>query len=370
MPIEIKNQSTSGIFRTVQDQFLLNLLGLYPDVEVTAAADGTSADYARPGITQPSINVLGTGLTAAAGAFTGGTISGFLPFDFSTGQPFATFTGFDLSAADFQAEIEALLLGTGTPGENAEALRISLFDNQRQNITGAGGLDLLRGGNKKDVLKGKNGDDTFILTPGNDIVKGGDGNDHASFVEISSLGAVSFDMKSGLATFEDGTVQTLTKLEGVIQGTVAGDITGTGAANSFLGSGANDTLRGKGGDDTISGQGGNDKLFGNDGDDYVTGGDGKDTIKGGNGDDELFGEAGKDTIEGNDGKDYIDGGDNADVLKGGKKKDTVLGGAGNDSIDGGEGNDRLEGNAGADTMEGAQGNDTVKGGDGKDRLFG
>ena len=141
----------------------------------------------------------------------------------------------------------------------------------------------------------------------------------------------------------------------------------------------NDTMFGRGGSDRILGGAGQDLLRGGTGSDVLEGGNGNDDIRGGSGHDLILGDNGNDLLRGNEGRDFLRGGwgndelrggaDN-DVLEGGFGDDGLWGGAGQDQLKGEFGNDTLRGGTGNDTLEGELGNDTLLGGAGWDELFG
>jgi len=116
----------------------------------------------------------------------------------------------------------------------------------------------IKGNNKKNKLKGTNGDDTILGKAGNDKLTGKDGDDV---------------LKGGKHK---------------------------------------DKLFGDDGNDDLFGGAGNDKLFGGLGDDFLNGGSGKDKLDGGVGNDELYGGGGKDKLIGGEGDDELYGGGGAD----------------------------------------------------------
>jgi Ca2+-binding RTX toxin-like protein len=224
------------------------------------------------------------------------------------------------------------------------------------------------------------GDLLLVGRGGNDVLKGGSGNDRI-------YGDTGDDVLDGFAGNDS--------------------LYGDGA--DFASSTGNDTLRG--GD-------GNDSLFG---DEFYGGGTGNDILDGGDGNDYLVGFGGANLFQGGMGSDYAtddaksnvlitnttyvaDGteslnhniesfavyctasGDTIDasaftlgdlLLVGRGGNDVLKGGSGNDRIYGDTGDDVLDGFAGNDTLYGdgadfasSTGNDTLRGGDGNDSLFG
>ncbi|HEY5722485.1 MAG TPA: calcium-binding protein [Allosphingosinicella sp.] len=160
-------------------------------------------------------------------------------------------------------------------------------------IRGAGGNDVLSGGDGWDTLLGFGGDDT--LTGGNDgdVLDGGTGMDTMEgnagddvyvvdnagdiVVELASEGVDQ--VYSNLASYTLGAnVENLSA--NIIPG---GSFTGTGNSldNVIYGGGVADSLSGLDGNDTLRGQGGDDALDGGNGDDLLIGGSGADTMTGG-----------------------------------------------------------------------------------------
>ncbi|WP_162617534.1 calcium-binding protein [Yoonia maritima] len=131
-------------------------------------------------------------------------------------------------------------------------------------------------------------------------------------------------------------------------------LTHVDGGNDILRGGAgNDEIHGNEGNDDLNGGTGDDVLHGDQGNDKVAGGSGNDTMFGGTGDDKMRGQSGDDTMNGNDGADYLDGGSGNDQLSGNAGVDKIVGGAGADTIEGGAGNDHLWGGnwAGDDTSD-------------------
>jgi len=223
-------------------------------------------------------------------------------------------------------------------------------------------------------------------------------------------------------TLDNVTFTPSTSANGVVDGTAADDVMGSGftdAGGDQITNGS-DTIRGYGGNDSIDGRFGNDRIEGGDGNDTLVGFDGDDTLIGGDGDDVLdasFGsnsgyEGGRDIVDGGAGNDLMIGGfGNNEVYDGGTGNDTLsfqprgtgtpidadlqantynilndsasgtvtntenlIGSFGNDNLrgDGGD-NSLIGGNPienGNDTLEGRGGNDTLIGMGGQDSLFG
>lgn len=232
------------------------------------------------------------------------------------------------------------------------------------------------GHNGSDIAEGFDGDDSFTLgggrdlvyaTSGNDSVYGGRGIDSydAKFLKTG----VDLNLRTGIGKIADFEV-TLRGVEN-LYGTQKGDtLKGDFKPNILEGRGGVDLIHGGGGKDTMRGGDGRDSLWGNDGDDRLFGGAGVDFLYGNTGNDRLYGDAGHDQLDGGVGNDRLDGGTGDDVLRGGAGNDRLSGGAGTDYLKGGTGNDRLNGDAGNDSLEGGKGNDRLEGGAGDDTLDG
>jgi Ca2+-binding RTX toxin-like protein/uncharacterized protein YegL len=123
-------------------------------------------------------------------------------------------------------------------------------------------------------------------------------------------------------------------------------IAGNGGNDYLVGGLGNDQITGGAGADRLDGGDGNDDLSGDAGDDIVVGGIGDDKLFGGENDDRLIGGADNDELDGQAGEDYLDGGDGLDILIGGDGDDLIIGGANPDFITGGAGDDILTGGDG------------------------
>ena len=179
-------------------------------------------------------------------------------------------------------------------------------DNERNDISGGIGDDIIYGLGGHDTLNGQGGDDQIFGGEGNDKIRGG-------------LGA--------------------------------------------------DILHGGTGADTIVGGDGNDQLFGEEDYDELHGYTGDDVLHGGRGNDDLFGGDGSDMLFGDEDNDYLDGGEGDDVIYGGAGNDRLDGRGGDDVLHGGAGNDSMNGQGGADRLYGEFGDDRLYGFPG-DQLFG
>ncbi|KGF73231.1 hypothetical protein DO97_01155 [Neosynechococcus sphagnicola sy1] len=202
---------------------------------------------------------------------------------------------------------------------------------------------------------------TFIGTPGDDIITGTDDNNDLL------IGLAGNDHISGLALndtlYGGDTLDSAGSGNDTLRGNTGNDQLFGSDGDDFLYGGDEVNTAGSGADLLIAGSG-NDLLLGNDGDDTLYGGDAANTV--GSGIDTLSGNEGNDLLLGNDGDDILYGGDTANTA--GSGNDTLSGGAGNDQLFGNDGNDTLYGGDAADTA--GSGNDTLSGGAGNDQLFG
>lgn len=177
----------------------------------------------------------------------------------------------------------------------------------------------------------------YYYPPGADIViRAGEGND--------------------TITVAPGTRVHLTVLGGEGNDIVRG---GDGE-ETILGLDGNDQLYGGGGADRVSGGAGRDYLDGQGGNDILFGGRGDDTVYGLGGDDRLAGGEGQDYLEGATGNDTLDGGAGNDILSGGRDDDTIRGGTGDDVVYAGRGTDSVDGGQGADKAFTESGDSTTE----------
>lgn len=139
-----------------------------------------------------------------------------------------------------------------------------LFLYGTDDINGRGNtLDNEMAGNVGDnILKGHQGDDTFYLSGGFDIYRGGKGSDTVSFQ--GQTGHLVIDLASGTWTStnseEDGAI--FISIENIIGDNGDDDIRGDNGANRLSGGTGDDTIRGGKGDDVLDGGWDRDILIG------------------------------------------------------------------------------------------------------------
>jgi Ca2+-binding RTX toxin-like protein len=219
--------------------------------------------------------------------------------------------------------------------------------NQLANvISGNSGNNILDGGadNIVDQLEGREGNDTYVLGAGFDIVI------ESIFPSAAFVGTVY----GGVDTITSTISRSLGDYAHVENLKLLGsaNINGTGdeAANVITGNSGNNILNGGGGNDTLNGGAGADAMFGGTGDDiYIVAAAGDTTI-------ENAGE-GTDTV-----RSYIDWvlANNVERLElqgsgnlngtGNALNNTLVGNSGNNLLNGGAGNDYMVGGGGDDTF--------------------
>ena len=217
------------------------------------------------------------------------------------------------------------------------------------NVTGSDFGDTLIGDYGNNILRGGGGDDVLSGgLNGFEIFDGGDGVDTVTYFDNSQGGVVNLATGTGRIGQAYPSLYTLTGIENLIGSNIGGDdLTGDSGANVLRGEGGNDLLRGGAGADTLDGGAGGDTAS------YYasasavtvdliagigTGGDAKgdmligiESVTGSN--------ASGDTLTGDGNGNSLIGLAGADVLRGGAGNDSLQGGTGNDILDGGDGVD-------------------------------
>ncbi len=227
------------------------------------------------------------------------TITGFYSFDVAEGANLVVtssvgdFLSDDYGVSLFDADLNFIAINTsGAPLDvlNLAAGRYVLqITSQGLDRIGLAEINLSSAvpPDRKNVLTGGLGDDTFFVHAAEDVV-----------IEAANLGRdiVIADLSWKLSA----NVEALTLKSG------AGAINGGGNVldNKLIGNESNNTLNGGGGGDVLIGGGGRDVLRGNSGADRMEGGSGGDTLIGGGGRDMLSGDSGADRMEGGEEDDF------------------------------------------------------------------
>jgi len=151
-------------------------------------------------------------------------------------------------------------------------------------LYGGAGNDLLDGGNGNDWLYGGSGANTLIGGFGNDTFFVDSAGD--TIIEHAGGGSDTVEASVSLTLSADAEIEVLVP-SGPAIGAIAlvgsdsaNVIGGTDGANLLSGRGGNDSIVAELGDDRLEGGLGDDSLFGEEGDDVLAGGAGKDTLKG------------------------------------------------------------------------------------------
>ena len=241
----------------------------------------------------------------------------------------------------------AVNLGSGDDSFQMERWGFSM------NVNGAAGNDTIYTGQGDDTLIGGSGDDSLVAGDGNDRVRGQGGDDLVS----GGAGVDTLDGGGGQTDLADS-------IDGDVQLTDAGYLTGNGDTARAAGRIRSAELKGGDGNDVLSAQ-----RF-TTGSVTLLGGAGNDVLLGSRGDDVLIGGDGNDSLLGAMGDDHIEGGKGDDRLRGHGGHDWLIGGSGNDFLDGATGHDFMLGLDGDDTLIGMNGEDTLSGGFGDDLLDG
>ncbi|TSD89480.1 calcium-binding protein [Mycobacterium sp. KBS0706] len=243
--------------------------------------------------------------------------------------------------------------GTGAGGDAEGDTLIAI-----QNVTGSDFGDTLIGTYGNDILRGGGGDD--VLSGGligRDVFDGGDGVDTVTYFDF--VVGRKVDLATGWE--DEYYADKLTSIENLIGSNVGGDdLTGNSGANVLRGEAGNDLLRGGAGADTLDGGVGYDAASYYAGASAVTVDLTTGTGTGGDAQGDTL--IGIEAVTGtNAGGDTLTGDANGNTLIGLAGADVLRGGAGDDSLAGGTGNDILDGGAGVDTVNYADevGNVTV-----------
>lgn len=289
--------------------------------------------------------------------------------------------------------------------------------NLAERFYGMEGNDTIYAYGGDDVAEGGNGDDTIYGGDDNDDLAGGDGLDYVygeagDDVLRGDLGINYLTDTEGQNTFMltgglnivVGNSQSVINFSEASSGVVADlmmAVTNSGAAegdsysgvDNITGSDFADRLFGDNESNILIGGDGNDALFGRNGDDIFIGGDGRDIFSGGNGFDtvDYSGEGGAVTVDmmerivasqaaegdrlysiesviGTDFNDRIFGNNDDNLIEGGEGNDSLFGRNGNDVINGGDGDDLISAGAHDDILDGGAGNDRLYTGSGSDSV--
>ena len=244
---------------------------------------------------------------------------------------------------------------------------------------GGPGDDILKGDDGNDALYGEAGDDKLEGKDGEDNLFGGAGADElkGGYQDDALYGGADADVLKGEKGNDSFFIQVFDEAEYDIFDGGEEDLNTNPNGDTIINASGADVLLNEFREsweiETFDGNG--NGILGNDLDNnldfrktilqntFVDGGLGKDEIKGSPGNDDLRGGDGDDKLEGNDGDDTLAGGEGEDELKGGKNNDQLSGNAGDDKLKGEDGDDSLTGGTGNDLLEGGKGIDILTGTD-------
>ncbi len=201
-------------------------------------------------------------------------------------------------------------------GSSANNTVVGALEQDNEFIGFGAGVDVLTGGNRRDVFR-------MSFDPATDTVNGGAGQDMVDYSASSrglqidlngsgNTGTVRF--VTSLTYIPPGSTTPLTVTTIVPVANLSGieDVVGTAYGDGITGSSLDNVLDGGNGGDTIKGLTGNDTLLGGYGSDKLFGGTGRNTIDGGNDADSITLElehlgttASRDTIAGGEGIDTL-----------------------------------------------------------------
>jgi serralysin len=141
------------------------------------------------------------------------------------------------------------------------------------------GNDVVRGGDGDDRLWGNDGDDTLIGGAGADILAGGRGVDTADYSASRTGVTVDLRFNAGTGLGDEAEGDTLSMIENLIGGEGNDTFFASNLSGRLVGGAGNDFLFGSFGNDRLEGGAGNDSLFGADRADVLSGGSGADSFE-------------------------------------------------------------------------------------------
>ena len=242
-----------------------------------------------------------------------------------------------------------------------------------ENLTGSRFGDTITGDIGNNIIKGGDGDDRVFYTGGLDTIDGEDGNDTIDFSKFGSAVSVTLATTASpeANTSDATTIPATGTLRPIAELSNFENVVGTAFADAINGNSGGNVLDGGAGADRMSGGAGDDTYVVDNTGDRVT---------------ETSSTGGEDTVQssitftlgafvenltltgsaaisgtGNDLDNELTGNSANNTLTGGIGNDTLFGGLGNDTLNGGVGNDRYvySGNFGSDTIIDAGGTDRI-----------
>ena len=196
---------------------------------------------------------------------------------------------------DVRGTFDAVAGGAGADELSVTPSGGALGGTAGTRLDGAGGDDLLIGGDRADELNGGDGADVLLAEggadwlwggPGPDRMRGGDGDDTLTYMRPPSIPGEQ--STAGVTVTLDDEPGDGAPGEGDDAGADIESVHGGPGPDMLVGSPAADRLHGRGGDDVLSGEGGDDELEGGPGFDRIAGGAGSDRSITGFGDGDVL----------------------------------------------------------------------------------
>ncbi|MCK5293460.1 MAG: hypothetical protein KAJ49_02325, partial [Arcobacteraceae bacterium] len=231
-------------------------------------------------------------------------------------------------------------------------------------IDAKGGDDELYGGAGNDTISGGAGNDTIVGGAGADTLDGGDGDRDFIRYDNSDAG-VNVNLTTNEVSGGDAQDDTISNFERVVGSNHDDTLTGTDERNFLYGQDGDDTINAGGGDDEVYGGAGDNTIDAGAGNDQVHSGSGTNTLDGGDGDRDTINYSGSDAgVNVNLTTNETSGGDaQNDTIS---NFERVVGSSHDDTLTGTDERNFLYGQDGDDTLTGAGGNDYIHGGAGDD----
>ena len=217
-------------------------------------------------------------------------------------------------SSDYNVVEFGATFGNGFIGNSDDSI---FGEDGDDDIFGEAGNDFISGGRGSDEINGGAGDDRILGGQDADRLEGGSGHDRIS----GNGGGDNIFGQTDNDVIEGGQTILQRNAAGVIGGITDFDINGN---DLIRGGDGDDYLFGGNGSDQIEGRDGNDVIFGQGGNDEPQGGFLENGLFGGDGSDTIFGGLGNDLIQGETIEPDLSI-QNADSLFGGRGSDRISG---------------------------------------------
>jgi Ca2+-binding RTX toxin-like protein len=225
-----------------------------------------------------------------------------------------------------------VVTATGANAAMVDGDKIANFET----MWAGSGMDILKGNNLANNIRGGGSDDYIDGGAGNDILFGEGGTDTLSYISATVGVTVNLSLNTAQNTVGAG-IDTISGFENLI---------GTAKADRLLGNHQGNIIEGGGGDDFINGGAGADTLIGGAGINTLTFENSgnitidlnvQDGLTGQGGVGDAAGDiiSGFQNVIGNDAINHLKGNAGVNILKGMGHSDVIQGGGGADTLDGG-----------------------------------